>query len=125
MKKYIILLSIITIVVALLIYFLVGSIMPIVPAFTWWLLPAAFFIISATGHALLMRSFKGNDEQFMTWFLLATTVKLLLYLALLLIWFLVSGHQLSTSFIITFAALYVGVTALDLILVATFRKKQQ
>jgi hypothetical protein len=125
MKKYIILLSIIAVSIALIIHFAIGSFMPVVPRYTWWLLPLAFFIISASGHTLLMRSFKGNDEQFMTWFLLATTVKLLLYLALLLIWFLLSGHQLSSSFIIAFAALYVSVTALDLSIVAAFRKKQQ
>jgi hypothetical protein len=125
MKKYMIILSIITVAVALFILLIIGKVMPIEPAYTWWLLPAAFFFISATGHSLLMRSFRGQDEQFMTWFLLATTVKLLLYLALLLVWFLISGHQLSTSFIIAFASLYVSVTALDLSILASFRKKQR
>lgn len=91
--------------------------MPFSPAITWWLLPLLFFLIASAGHSLMIRSVKSKPEQFMIYFLLAITVKMLLYLGLLLAWFIISGHNLETGFVVAFAILYVVITALDLVTV--------
>ena len=96
---------------------------PFSPAITWWLLPLLFFSISSAGHSLMIRSVKGKPDQFMIFFLLAITVKMLLYLGLLLVWFIISGHNLETGFVVAFAILYVVITALDLVTILRYQKK--
>jgi hypothetical protein len=59
----------------------------------------------------------------MIFFLLAITVKMLLYLGLLLVWFIISGHNLETGFVVAFAILYVVITALDLVTILRYQKK--
>jgi hypothetical protein len=93
------------------------------PAFTWWLLPLLFYVISAIGHVLMTRSIKARPEQFMSRFMLATTAKLLLYLAILLTWYLLQNRSLEMNFITAFALLYISITTLDLIAVLKINKK--
>ena len=92
---------------------------------TWWLLPVLFAAIAAGGHTLMIRSVKAHTDQFMIWFLLAISLKMLLYLGVLLLLFVMSGKILGTSFLIAFAVNYVAVTILDLVLVLRLNKNMQ
>lgn len=125
MRNYLQYLVVITIALTGVLFVVHENRYPFDPAFTWWLLPLVFFSISVAGHTLMIRSFKGQSDQFMIFFLLATTVKMLLYLGLLLVWFLISGRQLEMSFVGAFALLYVVFTALDLITILKFKKRQK
>lgn len=93
--------------------------------YTWWLLPLLFGLISAGGHSLMTRSVKAAGDQFMIWFLLAISVKMLLYLAVLLIWFVISGKSLGIPFVAAFAINYVAVTILDLVIILRINKNLQ
>lgn len=112
--RYPFFLSLLTGVVVVMLYIVQHRFFTFTPAFTWWLLPLAFYVISLAGHALLARAMRGKPDQFMVYFLLATTVKMLLYLGLLLIWFFIAGQTIPGPFIGAFALLYLSVTALDL-----------
>ncbi len=124
MSRYILFLSLLVFTLMMLFYFAGFTGMVFRPAFTWWLLPLVFFSIALAGHGLMLRAIQVKPEQFMIFFLLATTVKMLLYLALLLVWFIISGQQLEFPFLVAFAILYVTITALDLIFTLSFRKLQ-
>lgn len=123
MHRYILYLTLITALITSLFFALSRTIVVFDPVFTWWALPLVFFAISMAGHALMVRSFKGKPDQFMIYFLLATTVKMLLYLGLLLAWFVLSGHQLTMQFAGAFAVLYFSLTTLDLLSLLAAKKK--
>jgi hypothetical protein len=123
MHRYILYLSLITALITALFFALNRTIMVFDPGYTWWALPLIFFAISLAGHGLMVRSFKGKPDQFMIYFLLATTVKMLLYLGLLLAWFVLSGHQLTMQFAGAFAVLYFSLTILDLFSLLAFKRK--
>ncbi|HRZ41736.1 MAG TPA: hypothetical protein P5228_03430 [Bacteroidales bacterium] len=112
--RYPVFLSLLTGVVMAMLYIIHHRYFTFTPAYTWWLLPLAFYVISLAGHTLLARAMRGKPDQFMVYFLLATTVKMLLYLGLLLIWFFLAGKTIPGPFIGAFALLYLSVTVLDL-----------
>ena len=112
--KYPLFLSMLTGVVMAILCLVHHRFFSFTPAYTWWLLPLAFYVISLAGHALLARAMRGKPDQFTVYFLLATTVKMLLYLGLLLIWFFLAGQTIPGPFVGAFALLYLSVTALDL-----------
>ncbi len=114
LRKYALILSLLTIVVVLIFNIIHRKFFAFTPASTWWVLPLAFYAISLAGHSLLYRAMKGKPDQFMVYFLLATTVKMLLYLGLLLIWFFLADQTIPMPFVGAFALLYLSVTALDL-----------
>ncbi len=124
-RHFFIYLALLTVSVTGLFYLAELSMITFEPHFTWWLLPVLFFAVSAAGHSLMVHSIRSKPDQFMIWFLLATTVKMLLYLALLLAWYLLSGQKLTTSFIQAFAVLYVLITALDLVIIMNISRKQK
>lgn len=78
----------------------------------WWILLIFFFGLSLISHNLLVKATTGKSDQFSVFFLLASTVKLLLYLAFLLIFHFAAGG-LEIPFLLVFAAYYLIFTSLD------------
>lgn len=125
MRKYFILLTLLTVVIMAILNIIHRRFFQFDPAFTWWLLPLAFYGISIAGHALLIRAMKGNPDQFMIYFLLSTTVKMLLYLGLLLLWFFMAGQTIPMPFVGAFALLYLSTTGVDLGTVLVSKRKRR
>lgn len=123
MRKYLFFLSIIVFIVTLSFYLAQKRGADLGSIHTWWLLPLIFFLISISGHALILKSFKSNPKQFMIHFLIAAAVKMFLYLGLLVIWFIISGHKLPTGFAVAFCVLYFSIMFLDIIMVLFMKKK--
>lgn len=124
-KRFFIYLCLLIISLTVILFIADKNLVSIEPRFTWWLLPVLFFAVSASGHSLMVRSIKSKPDQFMIWFLLAITVKMLLYLALLLIWYVISGQKLTVPFVGAFALMYIAVTTLDLITILNISKNQK
>jgi hypothetical protein len=124
MRKYTTFLTMLTVVIILMLNIIHRKYFSITPVYSWWALPLAFYLISIAGHALLSRAMNSKPEQFMIYFLLSSTVKLLLYLAILLLWFFLSGQTISKTFAGVFILLYLSVTALDMTTVLGSRRKK-
>jgi len=121
-NRYFLFLSLVTVVLMIAFRLSETFLAPFTINATWWLLPLLFGTISAAGHSLMIRSVKVASDQFMIWFLLAISLKMLLYLGILLIWFVISGKTIEIPFVTAFAANYVLVTVLDLATVLRINK---
>ena len=101
-------------------YFLpAGIITPTMP-----FLVIFFLIMTSLVHWYLLRSLDSKPGKFINTFLATTTIKLLLYMTIILVYVFVNKHD-AISFAITFFLLYILYTVFEIMSVLPVAKKQQ
>jgi len=90
-------------------FILPGSYFPFFPV-----LPAFLFIITIAVHVYLIRASKGNKRKFVSKYLGAMGLKILIYLAFIII-FLAVDTTSTISFILSFLVMYAAFTIFEVI----------
>ena len=105
-----------------LICFIVGYFLPsgfITPALPYLFL--FFLSVTLVVHYVLLKASEKRFSKFTTYFMLATFLKLMLYIAVLLIYVLLNRSD-AIPFIITFFILYIFYTAFEVISILSYTK---
>ncbi len=98
-------------------YFLpAGYVTPVLPY-----LFVFFFSVTLAVHYVLLKASEKRFSKFTTYFMLATFLKLMLYIAVLLIYVLLNRLD-AIPFIITFFILYVFYTVFEVISILSYSK---
>jgi hypothetical protein len=111
-QKFIIQLTILSLIIGVIVAILNRLFSPgiISPALPW--LIALFYIVTALVHLILLRITTLNPRKFVGFFMLATTVKLMVYLIVLVVYvFFVKEGLL--AFILSFFILYIIYTIFE------------
>ncbi len=120
-KKFLLNLTIFTVGVSI-VAFIIFYFLPI--AFTtpaWPYLILFFFSVTLLVHYVLLKSTAKKFSRFTANFMLSTALKLLLYLAVIVIYALFNKDD-AINFIITFFALYVLFTIFEVVSILNFSK---
>jgi len=105
-----------------LIFFTVGYFLPaeyITPALPYLFL--FFLSVTLVVHYVLLKASEKRFSKFTTYFMLATFLKLMLYIAVLIIYVLLNRFD-AIPFIITFFILYVFYTVFEVISILSYSK---
>lgn len=123
-KKYLIQLGILSLG-ALLIYVIATFLIPEHTNLFQALLIPYFILISAVVHFYLLKSSeKGNPRKFVTGFMGATTLKLLIYLATMLVYVLLYRES-ALQFVIAFFVFYLIYTVFEVVVFLKQSRKIQ
>ncbi|MDT8307926.1 MAG: hypothetical protein RQ866_00210 [Bacteroidales bacterium] len=115
MQRYIIGLVIITAILTASIIIADQYMLQEIPE-NWWMLSLFFPVISLISHFLHWLSVTSKKKLYTSFFIMATGMKLLAYLAFLIIVHYASRSGLTIEFLVVFAIFYVIYTIYDLIL---------
>ncbi len=108
-----------------LICFIVGYFLPyesITPALPYLFL--FFLSVTLVVHYVLLKASEKRFSKFTTYFMLATFLKLMLYIAVLLIYVLLNRSD-AIPFIITFFILYIFYTVFEVISILSYSKTRK
>ena len=108
-----------------LICFIVGYFLPagfITPALPYLFI--FFFSVTLAVHYILLKASEKRFSKFTTYFMLATFLKLMLYIAVLLIYVLLNRSD-AIPFIITFFILYIFYTVFEVISILSYSKSRK
>ncbi|MBN1651922.1 MAG: hypothetical protein JW857_11375 [Bacteroidales bacterium] len=91
---------------------------------SWPFILLFFLSISLIVHRFLLKKADGNHGKFINAFLLTTTVKLLLFLSVILIYVLLNRSD-AIGFILTFFAYYLVFTVFEILSILKFLRQAQ
>ncbi len=91
---------------------------------SWPYIAAFFFAISLLVHRYLLKKSDGQHTKFINAFLLTTTVKLLLFLAIIVVYVLFNRDD-AIGFILTFFAYYLIYTSFEIVSILKYLRKIQ
>lgn len=112
MKRYIVLLASLSIILAIGIVFIRNFIsVDLIGTNTWYLL-IYFLVVTLAFHYGLVHSSKGRPQVFIRYYMATTTFKLLLHMAVIVIFSLFNKTE-AISFITTFLIFYIIFTAFE------------
>lgn len=117
-KSYFIYLSILT-VVLLAVYYFVREKLPLSAAY----IVPAFYIITAGAHYLLVQSVTKEPKKFQLYFLSAMAFKMLAYLMVLSLIVFMDG-TITIEFVIAFFITYICYTGFEMIIILPMSKKK-
>lgn len=120
-SKKLIILSLLIVVITLALSYLIPT--PLI-SYSWPFIILFFLAVSLMVYRFLLKNSKGNHGKFINAFLLTTTVKLLLYLAIILIYSLLNRGD-AIGFIITFFSYYMIFTVYEIISILKFLRKTE
>lgn len=89
---------------------------------SWPIIAAFFFIVSGYVHRFLLKKSDGNQAKFINAFLLTTTIKLLGFLSVIVIYVLVFRDD-AVGFILTFFTYYLVYTTFEILSILKYLKK--
>jgi len=89
----------------------------------WPFILGFFFAISMLVHRFLLKKSADNQGKFINAFMLSTTIKLVLYLSIILIYVLLNRDD-AIGFIFTFFAYYLIFTSFEIYSVLKFLRKE-
>lgn len=89
----------------------------------WPFILGFFFAISMLVHRFLLKKAGGHQGKFINAFMLSTTIKLLLYLTIILIYVLINRDD-AIGFIFTFFAYYLIFTSFEIYSILKFLRKE-
>jgi len=117
--------SIILSLIVVAITFALSYLMPTPLISRAWPFIILFFLsVSLLVYRFLIKNSKGNHGKFINAFLLTTTVKLLLYLAIILVYSLLNRGD-AIGFIITFFIYYLIFTVFEIFSIIKFLQKTE
>ncbi len=90
----------------------------------WLFIALFFFAITLLVHRFLLKKADGNQGKFINAFMLSTTVKLLLYLSIILIYVLLNRND-AVGFIFTFFIYYLIYTVFEIVSILRFLREFQ
>lgn len=117
LKYYFLYLSIITVVLMAVYYFLKDQL----PANADFIIPA-FYIITSGSHFLLQRALTREPKKFHNYFLAAMAFKMLAYLLFLAVMFL-GFRGISMQFVAVFFSCYLVYTTFEILMLRPLMKK--
>ena len=91
---------------------------------SWPFIAGFFFAISLLVHRYLLNKSGGQHTKFVNAFLLTTTVKLLLFLAIIVIYVLLNRDD-AVGFIFTFFSYYLIYTSFEIVSILKYLRKIQ
>ena len=91
---------------------------------SWPFIAAFFFAISLLVHRYLLKKAGGQHTKFVNAFLLTTTVKLLLFLAIIVIYVLLNRDD-AIGFILTFFTYYLIYTSFEIVSILKYLRNVQ
>lgn len=91
---------------------------------SWPFIAGFFFAISLLVHRFLLKKSGGHQTKFINAFLLTTTVKLLLFLSIILIYVLLNRDD-AIGFILTFFAYYLIFTSFEIVSILKYLRKSE
>lgn len=91
---------------------------------TWPFIVGFFFAITLLVHRFLVKKSGGHQGKFINAFMLSTTIKLLLYLTIILIYVLLNRED-AIGFIFTFFSYYLIFTFFEIYSILGFLRKLQ
>jgi phosphatidylglycerophosphate synthase len=91
---------------------------------SWPFIIVFFFAISIFVFRFLQKKSGGNQGKFINAFMLSTTVKLLLYLSIILIYVLINRAD-AIGFILNFFAYYMIFTVFEILSILSYLRKPQ
>ena len=120
-SKHLILISLIA---AILTFGLTYMVPPNFISSSWPFILGFFFAITLLVHRFLLRKSDGQQGKFINAFMLSTTIKLLLYLTIILIYVLLNRED-AIGFIFTFFSYYLIFTFFEINSILKFLRKSQ
>ena len=121
-QKFILRLTILSLVLGILVYllnhFLPAGIIP--PAMPYLII--LFYLITAIVHYILLRITAMNPRKFVGYFMLATTLKLMSYLVVIVV-YVFNVKEGILPFILSFFALYIVYTVYEVITILAQTKE--
>lgn len=78
-----------------------------------------FFVLTRYVHQFLMKKSDGNQGKFINAFMLSTTIKLLLYLSIIVIYVLINRND-AIGFIVSFFVCYLIFTVFEIISILSY-----
>ncbi|MDA3906283.1 MAG: hypothetical protein PF484_09435 [Bacteroidales bacterium] len=117
-SKRIIIISLITAVLTFILTYIIPEKFI---SYSWPYIIIFFLSISLLVHRFLLKKSIDHQGKFINAFMLATTVKLLLYLAIILIYVLLNRYD-AIGFIITFFSYYLIFTSFEIFSILKFLK---
>lgn len=114
--QFLVRLTIMTVIIGLAGFLLKRFLPPdtISPAYSIILL--LFFLVTAFIHYILLRITRLNPRRFVSYFMLATFIKLIVYFSAVLV-FVFTNRENILSFIITFFVMYILFTVFEVVLI--------
>jgi hypothetical protein len=103
--KFLLRITVFSALLSIILFFLIPALPPKFQLNTWWIMICFFFLITSLFHFGLLRSIKKRPASITIYYMAGTTFKLLLYIAIMLIYG--SLHkETAMVFVLTFFMLY-------------------
>jgi len=115
-------LIIITLITAILIFGLTFIVPEYLISISWPFILGFFFAVTLLAHKFLLKKSDGNHGKFINAFMLITTIKLMLFFTIIIVYVLINRHD-ALGFILTFFTNYLIFTIFEILSILKFLQK--